>query len=109
MTRFRLTRLTVTLLSVAAALAWSSAPALAGGSDWKVGYYTPSSHGALSFASADRPAAGLADPQRGSPSDPRGRSLSLAFARRASAAMGGAISIEDGGYVLVLPGAGEGK
>jgi len=54
MARFRLTRLTVTLLSVAAALAWSSAPALAGGSDWKVGYYTPSSHGALSFASADR-------------------------------------------------------
>src|SRR2546430_7100213 len=60
MTRFRLTRLTVTLLSVAAAIAWSSAPALAGGSDWKVGYYTPSSHGALSFASADRPDVGLA-------------------------------------------------
>ena len=60
MTRFRLTRLTVTLLSVAAALAWSSAPALAGGSDWKVGYYTPSSHGALSFAAADRPDVGVA-------------------------------------------------
>jgi signal transduction histidine kinase len=45
----------------------------------------------------------LEDPQRGSPSDARGRSLALAAARRAAAATGGALSIEGEGYALVLP------
>jgi hypothetical protein len=48
----RLARLIVPSLAAAAALAWSAAPALAGGSDWHVGYYTPSGR-ALSEASAD--------------------------------------------------------
>src|SRR5579864_7610380 len=43
-----------------AAAAWSTAPALAGGSDWHVGYYTPATHGALSNASADPTGDGLA-------------------------------------------------
>jgi hypothetical protein len=47
-------------LAVAAAAALLASPALAGGSDWKVGYYTPSPIGALSFASADQPSAGAA-------------------------------------------------
>src|SRR5579864_3363140 len=56
---FRFARpLVVGLVLVLAALV-SSSPVLAGGSDWKVGYYTPSGR-ALSMASADVPAAGLA-------------------------------------------------
>jgi hypothetical protein len=35
-------------------------PALASASDWKVGYFTPSPHGTLSFASADALANGVA-------------------------------------------------
>ena len=55
----RLGRLTAGGVGVVAALAISAAPAVAGGSDWKVGYYTPSGR-ALSMSSADRAAAGLA-------------------------------------------------
>jgi hypothetical protein len=55
----RLGRLGVTGTTVVAALLLWAAPALAAGSDWKVGYYTPSGN-ALSMSSADRPAAGLA-------------------------------------------------
>lgn len=56
---FRLGRPAAGGLMIVAALAISAAPALAGGSDWKVGYYTPSGR-ALSMSSADRTAAGLA-------------------------------------------------
>jgi len=45
----------------------------------------------------------LEDPQRGSPSDARGRSLALPAARRAAAAAGGALSVEGDEYALVLP------
>jgi hypothetical protein len=55
----RLARLIVPALAAAAALAWSAAPALAGGSGWHVGSYTPSGR-ALSNASADRTPNGLA-------------------------------------------------
>jgi signal transduction histidine kinase len=48
----------------------------------------------------------LADPAKGAPSDQRGRALALPAARRAAAALGGALSIEGGGYVLTLPRAG---
>lgn len=48
----RLARLIVPSLAAAAALAWSAAPAIAGGSDWHVGYLTPSGR-TLSNASAD--------------------------------------------------------
>jgi hypothetical protein len=47
----------------------------------------------------------LEDPRRGSPSDPQGRSLALPAARRAAVTVGGALSIEDGEYALVLPAA----
>jgi hypothetical protein len=47
-------------VAVVATVIWSAGPAGAGGSDWHVGYYTPSPHGALSFASADLPAGGIA-------------------------------------------------
>jgi hypothetical protein len=60
MSAFRLARWIATGLAVMAAAALSAAPAMAGSSDWKLGYFTPSPHGALSFASADRPTAGVA-------------------------------------------------
>ena len=45
----------------------------------------------------------LEDPRKGSASDPRGRSLALSVARRAVAALGGTIAVEDGSYVIALP------
>jgi hypothetical protein len=57
MTWFR--RLILTTLAAAAALAWSAAPALAGGSGWHVGSFTPSGQ-TLSFASADQAPDGIA-------------------------------------------------
>lgn len=47
------------VLAAVAAVAVFAAPAMAGGSDWKVGYYTPSGQ-TLSMASADMPVTGLA-------------------------------------------------
>ena len=46
-------------ITVLAAAVWSAGPVAAGGSDWRVGYYTPSGQ-TLSMASADQPSAGLA-------------------------------------------------
>lgn len=52
----------------------------------------------------DAPRAGaLEDPQRGSPSDARGRSLALPAARRAAVAAGGELRVQGDEYVLVLP------
>jgi K+-sensing histidine kinase KdpD len=45
----------------------------------------------------------LADPTKGSPGDARGRALALPLARRIAAALGGALAVADGGYVLSLP------
>ncbi len=58
MTAFR--RLILSGVTAIAVVIWSAGVVAAGGSDWHVGYYTPSPHGALSFASADMPATGLA-------------------------------------------------
>ena len=55
----RFVRLVAGGLALVATLLLSPSPVLAGGSDWKVGYYTPSGR-ALSMSSADRTAAGLA-------------------------------------------------
>ncbi len=52
-------RLMLVGVAVLAAAVWSAGPALAGGSDWKVGSITPSGR-TLSMASADIPAIGLA-------------------------------------------------
>lgn len=46
-------------LAAAAAVVVFAGPALAGGSEWKVGYYTPSGQ-TLSTASADMPSSGVA-------------------------------------------------
>jgi signal transduction histidine kinase len=51
------------------------------------------------------PVASLADPERGAPSDQRGRALSLAMARRVAAALGGALEVEGEGYLLSIPSA----
>jgi hypothetical protein len=47
----------------------------------------------------------LDDPGRGHPGDARGAALSLAVARRAVALLGGALRVEDGGWVVELPAA----
>ncbi len=47
---------------------------------------------------------GLDDPLRGAPPDTSGRALSLPMVRRAAPALGGSLLIEEGGYLLRLPG-----
>jgi hypothetical protein len=50
----------------------------------------------------------LVDPTKGAPSDPTGRALAVPLARRIAAAMGGALSAGDEGWLLALPAAPEG-
>jgi len=57
MTAFR--RLILSGVTLVAVVIWSAGVVAAGGSDWHLGYYTPSGN-ALSFASADRTPDGLA-------------------------------------------------
>jgi K+-sensing histidine kinase KdpD len=45
----------------------------------------------------------LADPLRGSPSDPLGQALALPTARRAAEAVGGSLQVEGGDYLIRLP------
>jgi len=49
--------------------------------------------------------ASLADPGRGSPSEQRGRALSLAMARRVAAVLGGELEVNGEGYLLSIPSA----
>lgn len=56
---YRFRRSLFVFLAVSAAVLFAAQPALAGGSGWHVGYYTPSGR-ALSSSSADRPADGIA-------------------------------------------------
>jgi len=59
---------------------------------------------AVRVRGAPPPPWGLDDPLRGAAPDPSGRALSLPVARRAAEAVGGSLRIEDGEYVLSLPG-----
>jgi len=45
----------------------------------------------------------LEDPRKGSPGEPRGRALAGPLARRATAALRGALRVEEGAFVLALP------
>lgn len=45
----------------------------------------------------------LEDPTKGSPSEPRGRALSVPLARRVARALGGTLAATEGGYDLSLP------
>jgi hypothetical protein len=47
----------------------------------------------------------LEDPRKGSPGEPRGRALAGPLARRAAEALGAALEIHDGAFVLTLAGA----
>jgi K+-sensing histidine kinase KdpD len=47
----------------------------------------------------------LDDPSKGSPSEPRGRALSLPLVRRIAGALGGALAATEKGYILSLPAA----
>lgn len=59
----------------------------------------------LAFAGRPGEEAALADPVKGSPSDPKGRALALPLVRRIAAALGGNVALDDGGYLLSLPSA----
>ncbi len=48
-------------------------------------------------------AAALADPIKGSPSDPTGRALALPLARRVASVLGGTLAAGEGGWRLTLP------
>lgn len=58
---------------------------------------------ALTIAGAPPEPRALEVPQKGSPSDPTGRALALYMAQRAARAVGGAIAIEGGAFVVRLP------
>jgi hypothetical protein len=45
----------------------------------------------------------LADPVKGSPSDPTGKALAVPLARRIAVALGGALAAGEGGWRLTLP------
>jgi K+-sensing histidine kinase KdpD len=45
----------------------------------------------------------LADPVKGSPSDPTGRALAVPLARRVAVALGGTLAVREGGWLLTLP------
>ncbi len=57
----------------------------------------------LTIEGAAASAEQLDDPRKGSPGDPKGRALALPLARRVAEAMGGALAVEGGAFVLTLP------
>lgn len=60
----------------------------------------------LRVSGAALPPGALSDPRKGAAGDPKGRALALPAARRAVAALGGELSVDEGAFVLTLPGAG---
>jgi K+-sensing histidine kinase KdpD len=61
--------------------------------------------GQLRLTVRGAPVERLVDPVKGSVSDPTGRALSLAMARRVAEVLGGALAADGEGYVLVIPAA----
>lgn len=61
------------------------------------------SHVAITVTGHPPPPGGLEDPQKGSPSDSRGRALALPLARRIARALDGTLTASQTGYVLSLP------
>jgi K+-sensing histidine kinase KdpD len=61
--------------------------------------------GEVAFLVTGRPAeeAALADPVKGTPSDPSGRALAVPLARRLAALLGGALAVQGGGWLLTVP------
>ena len=57
----------------------------------------------VTVAGCSADAARLADPVKGSPSDPTGRALAVPLARRIAVALGGALAAGEGGWRLTLP------
>lgn len=49
------------------------------------------------------PTCSLEMPQKGAPSEPRGRALALPAAARAAAALGGSLTVADGAYLVSIP------
>ncbi|BDG07420.1 hypothetical protein AMPC_05330 [Anaeromyxobacter paludicola] len=57
----------------------------------------------LRFSGAPVPGEALEEPHKGSPSDPTGRALALVMSKRAVAAMGGRLALDQGALLLELP------
>ncbi len=83
--------------------------AVAGAEGTPVSVAVRATDGAVAFLFKGRPAdeAALSDPVKGSPSDPTGRALAVPLARRIAAALGGALAVEGGGWILTIPRARE--
>ena len=61
--------------------------------------------GTVHLAVRGAPAERIEDPVKGTPSDPSGRALSLPMARRVAQVLGGALTADGEGYLLVFPAA----
>ncbi len=92
--RFLLDRILDALLGVAGA----------GGVPVRIDGSSDGGEVALRIVGAPPAAPGLDDPLRGAPPDTSGRALSLPMVKRAAPALGGSLRIEEGGYLLRLPG-----
>jgi signal transduction histidine kinase len=81
--------------------------AVSGGDDVPVHVSIEADGSGIRILVTGRPPAedALEDPVKGSPSDQKGRALALPLARRIAAALGGALTVERGGWMLSLPGA----
>lgn len=79
--------------------------AVAGEERTPVAVTARAAEGEVSFLVTGRraEAAALADPVKGSPSDPSGRALAVPLARRVASALGGALAVQEGGWLLTLP------
>jgi hypothetical protein len=79
--------------------------AVAGHEGAHVSVTTQATDGEVAFLVSGRPAdaAALADPMKGAPSDPSGRAFALPLARRLAAALGGALAVREGGWLLTVP------
>jgi K+-sensing histidine kinase KdpD len=79
--------------------------AVAGASGTPVAITACAANGQISIVVKGRQAddAALADPIKGSPSDPTGRALAVPLARRIAEALGGTLAVRDGGWLLTLP------
>jgi len=65
---------------------------------------SPSSEGvAVRFRGATTPPGALEVPNKGTPSDPTGRALSLYMATKVAQALGGALTSSEDGYLLTVP------
>jgi signal transduction histidine kinase len=79
--------------------------AVAGHGGARVSVTVRGADGQVEFLVEGKPAdaAALADPVKGSPSDPSGRALAVPLARRLASVLGGALAVRGSGWLLTVP------